>query len=416
MRYLVVVSVRARSLSGDRFAIEGAFADHLKALRELLSDEVDEIVVAGVEMSQENYESRRPTLGELDRQRDRVSFVPLFPEDVGRITFWTRWWPRVLATLTREVRKAGAVHASPSHDVWFPTEVASLALGEAFGRTTISVTDIDQRKSARMMYETGRWSKRIYLTVRYLYDPIRDLQQRWIAHACDLVLFKGDSLVRDYGNGKANVHGFFDPNFEAEQIVDDAFIEAKAARLTGSDAPVRFLYFGRFVFYKGVHHMIDAFAAANLDNAELHLLGLGEMEEELRSQVKARGIEDRVTFIPPVGYDQLLSTIRDYDVMLAAPLGVDTPRSTWDSFACALPVLAYDTDFYRDLGELFGCVDVVAWNDVNALTDGMRRIANDRPRIAEMSRAAVDAARTNTQREWLKRRVEWTREAFQQNA
>lgn len=408
----MVVPVVGRPLGPGRFAIEGPFAHHLRTLREMMADEVDEIVVAGVHMSDATYERRKATLGELDAATDRVSFVPLYPEGVGRAAFWTRCWPRAFATIAREVGRAGAVHASPSADPWKPTEVASLAAGAALGRTTVSVTDIDNRESGRMLFRTGRWSKSVYFRSRYFYEPIRDLQHRWIARACDLVLFKGDALMRDYGEGRHNVKPFHDPGFESEQVVDEAFVDAKVARVQRPGAPLRLLYFGRYVFYKGVHHMIEAFAKAGRADLELTLIGVGDMETELRALVASLDLGECVRFVDPMSYDALLVAIRDYDVLLAAPLGVDTPRSTWDAFAAAMPVLAYDTEFYESFGAHFGCVDVVRWNDVDALAAGMARLVDDRARVAAMSRAAAKAARENTQTSWLERRVAWTREAM----
>lgn len=412
MRYLMVVPVTGRSLGSDSFATEGAFADHLRALRELLADEVEEIVVAGVEMREEDYRKNAEHLGVLHAPTDHVRFAPLFPDGLGRRAFWASW-PKIAGRLAEEVARAGVVHAGPSHDLWRPIELSALALGASLGRITLSVTDIDQRESARMMFATGRWSRRTYWMTRYLYDPLRHLQHRLIVRGCDLVLFKGDQLVADYGAGRPHVRGIFDPGFEAEQVVDDSFVEAKVARIHDRERPLQLAYFGRYAFYKGVHHMIDALAHAADAPVHLHLMGYGEEETALRRQVEDRGLRERVTFHEPVRYGPaFFEKIRGFDLMLAAPLGVDTPRSTWDSLASGLPVLAYDTEFYATLSRETGAIEVVPWNDIASLAERIRTLALERALLTSLVRNAVRSAQQNTQRAWLERRAAWTREVI----
>ncbi|MBX3273082.1 MAG: glycosyltransferase [Sandaracinaceae bacterium] len=414
MRYLMVVPVTARTLGPDDFATEGPFADHLRVVRELLHDEIDELVVAGVEMRDEDYARNAEHLGVLHAPRDHVRFVPLFPDGLGRRAFWTKWWPRVVRRLIEEVARAKVVHAGPSHDLWRPFEVTALGLGAAFGRTTLSVTDIDERESARMMYETGRWSRRVYSTTRYLHDPLRDLQHRAIVRACDLVLFKGDRLVADYGGGRPHVHGIFDPGFEAEQVVGDDLVREKLARLREPGPTLQLLYFGRFAYYKGVHHMVEALAQATDAPAHLHLMGYGAEEPALRRLVDDRRLGARVTFHEPVRYGPaFFDKLRGFDLMLAAPLGVDTPRSAWDAFASGLPILAYDTEFYAGLAHRTGAVEVVPWNDVGRYAERLRAFALEPASLAPLVERAVAAARDNTQRAWLERRAAWTREALE---
>ena len=94
---------------------------------------------------------------------------------------------------------------------------------------------------------------------------------------------------------------------------------------------------------------------------------------------------------------------------LAAPLSVDTPRSTWDSIASGIPVLAYDTEFYRGMAKNTGCVDLVEWPSPNAMGDRLREYADDRERLVALMKGSVDVALDNTQEKWLGRRVSWSK-------
>ncbi|MEM9193286.1 MAG: glycosyltransferase [Myxococcota bacterium] len=412
MTYLIVVPVNAYPISSDRFAIEGPFADHLRELAKELQAEVDMIRVAGVEMPHDEYERSRRYLGELSAERDRVSFTPLYRADTSRPALLLQL-PRILQRIAKEVDNAKVVHAGPSHDLYRPIEFPALMFGAALGRTTISVTDIDNRESPRMMYTTGRWSRRDYLVARYLYDPVRDLQHRAIARACDLVLFKGDKLKADYGREKPNVRVYRDPGFSAQFVIDEATLEEKLAALDRD--PVRFVYFGRYVPYKGVHHMIEAFAQVK-GEGELHLMGAGPEEERLRDLVREHRLEGRVTFHQPVLYGpKFFEVLRSYHLLVAAPLGVDTPRSTWDAFACGAGLLAYDTEFYSGLANDTGAIELAPWADAQALGKKMQSLVNDRNRVRELARRAAETARENPQEAWIRKRVEWTREILEQH-
>ena len=409
----MVVPVELYPLSANRCALESPFADHLRTLRSMLSDEITELVVAGLEMPGDRYAKNASHLGELDVERDGVRFLPLAPGEIRRARFWLQHAPRVAWRLAREVARSRVVHAGPSHDLWLPIEFPALALGAAMGRTTISITDIDNRESARMMTETGRWSRRTYLVTKYLYDPLRDLQHQAIVRMCSLVLFKGDQLWEDYGQGRPHVHTYCDPGFEDKHIADDAFLAEKSGRLRDIDRPVELVYFGRYVYYKGVHHLLDALKRVSSESLRLNLMGAGPEETALRKQVNDLGLEQRVIFHEPVRYgDEFFDKVREFDLMLAAPLGVDTPRSAWDAFAAALPILAYDTEFYRGLSRQTGAVDVVPWNEPESMAAQMKHYANNREALVRRTEAAVQAARSNTQSHWLEQRVSWTRTAL----
>lgn len=80
MRYLVVVPVAAYPIDHRRFAIESAFADHLKELLALVSPPFHQLTVVGVRMSEAAYEAGRRHLGVLDAERDHIRLVTLYDE------------------------------------------------------------------------------------------------------------------------------------------------------------------------------------------------------------------------------------------------------------------------------------------------------------------------------------------------
>ncbi|NJN87371.1 MAG: glycosyltransferase [Leptolyngbyaceae cyanobacterium SL_7_1] len=83
-----------------------------------------------------------------------------------------------------------------------------------------------------------------------------------------------------------------------ESGVDLSLWQPRSPIDPSSDRPVRFVFAGRFVDWKGVEFLIDAFAqAAPQTNAVLELVGDGELRRVLEAQVEQLGIKSQVIFM-----------------------------------------------------------------------------------------------------------------------
>ena len=426
MKYLVVVPVACYRTGPGRFATESAFVYHLRTLLDMLSPPFTEVVLAGVQMSAKSYESAKGYMQEVDEQEVKISFVPLYDEETPTPRFLAQGLAPAVRKLRKLVAEAGLIHSGPSHNVWRPTEFASLMMGAAMGRKTISITDMDLRRDPEMLYKVGYWSRRTYLLCKYFYEPIRALQHQIIVRACSLVLFKGDSLVRDFGGGRESVKGIWDPGFSEEHLIPQPQLDAKKTRAQNKDAVLRLIYFGRFVFYKGIDHCLKAVYEARNQGARVSLsvMGAGTEEQGLRRLADElfpgevqEGLPDEgspyapVSFVQAVPYGpEFFAVLAAHDVLMAAPLSVDTPRSVWDAFAAGMPIVAYDTEFYCDLSDQSGSVAVAKWAEPDALARSLVDLHQDRAELANMMQRARNFAANNTQEDWLERRVQWTRE------
>lgn len=78
--------------------------------------------------------------------------------------------------------------------------------------------------------------------------------------------------------------------------------------------PVRFLFVGRLVYYKGCDVLIKAFA--DVENAELYMAGTGELEEELIQLTKRLGITNKVHFVGKVTEEELCKQYEECDVFV----------------------------------------------------------------------------------------------------
>lgn len=407
--YLVVVPVPVFRVDERRCWIESAFAGHLRLLLESLAPRFRTLTIGAPEMDAATFEALEPGLAELDFGRDRVRFLALRNASAGRRESLTGA-PRIFAKLWRAAGESAAVHAGPS-PLFAPMENLALAAAWLRRRQRVFVVDIDWRESARMNLATGFWSFGEYWRTRYLHDTWLGFQT-WLARwTCDVVMLKGRKLVADYGRGAPNVHWILDAAHSASMLLDTSELERKRADLATPGRPLRCLYFGRLTAYKGVSFLLKAVARARERGANVtfDVFGIGEELDALRSETKTAGLDAAITFhgARPYGLD-FLRELTNYDLLLAAPLSEDTPRSALDAQARGIAILAFDTYYYRELEQLSAGVVCTPWRDLEAFAAKLVDFAAHRETLAPLADRSVAFARDNTQEAWLERRAKWT--------
>lgn len=85
-------------------------------------------------------------------------------------------------------------------------------------------------------------------------------------------------------------------------------------RIEVMSAPVKFLFVGRLVYYKGVDVMLRAFI--QIKNAELTIIGTGILENELKELVQNSGASQRVHFRGKVSKEDLYKAYETCDVLV----------------------------------------------------------------------------------------------------
>lgn len=164
-----------------------------------------------------------------------------------------------------------------------------------------------------------------------------------------------------------------------------------AAPAQGSDdhtTVVRVGYVGRLEAHKGVSVLIEAVAAD--ERLTLRVAGQGPAAAELRSEVRARGVTDRVEFAGSVDQADLPDFYRSVDVLAVPSL---TTRSWVEQFgrvaveamACGTPVVASDSGALPDVVGAAGLL--VPPGDAGALRDALVRVGTD-PALARTLRRA----------------------------
>ena len=409
--YLMVLPVRHFRLGDHLVAVEGAFAEHLRMMRNRFGPNLRSLVVASPAMSEHAYNAQSPTMSIVDEGKEGISFCTLF-RDGGIVSYSDK--ARTFVSVTQRVYSSAAnsicVHSGLSWDVRLPFEFASIIFGILLRKRTIFVVDIDYRHSARTSYETGDLSRKSYLICRYLYDKMRSLQIGIAVRFCSLVLLKGRKMVDDFGSGRPNVHHFLDASHSEANIIDAYALKQKTSLLRDKTLPLRMVYFGRLTAYKGIDRCIQAAAMAKRSgaNVQLDVLGSGKELDALRRVSADCGANSFVNFLDGRPFNQeFFDLLSQYHLLLAAPLREDTPRSALDAMAAGVAYLAFDTYYYRELLES-GAGRTVAWLDVDAMAAAIVELDQNRQLLIQMVEGSVGYARANTQEIWLERRLAWT--------
>jgi glycogen(starch) synthase len=158
------------------------------------------------------------------------------------------------------------------------------------------------------------------------------------------------------------------------------------------------LYHGGYSRDRGLEQFIES--ARFLRSGRVMLRGFGDLESDLRLLVKERGLEDRISFAPPVPMMELVRTARSADIGVIPYIGYCLnnrfclPNKLFEYMMAGLAVGGSDLPELRRiiLGQNLG----VVFNpeDPEDIARALNRLLEDEGRLEEMKRNALAAART----------------------
>ncbi len=161
-----------------------------------------------------------------------------------------------------------------------------------------------------------------------------------------------------------------------------------------NDGTVRALWIGGFLPVKQPLMLIDAFAAARLQDSRLRLsmVGTGPLEPEIRAQIRRRGVEREVSVLPSAARQVVADYMRRHHFLVISSEFESFGLVAIEALACGRPVLSTrcggpeETVRSSEYGELVG-------NSVKDLARGFLAMA---ARIVEFDAMALhDYARHN---------------------
>lgn len=145
----------------------------------------------------------------------------------------------------------------------------------------------------------------------YFYKPI---MERFLERADVIIVatkghINGSKYLQPYKNKCVIIP--FGVDRKIEEAADEYVALPQNLRV---NARVRFLFVGRLVYYKGCKVLLEAFA--QVPNAELVLVGNGDMKNVLKEIVKVKGLGKHVVFLGDVNESDLIEEFRKCDVFV----------------------------------------------------------------------------------------------------
>ena len=170
----------------------------------------------------------------------------------------------------------------------------------------------------------------------------------------------------------------------------------EAEPVVGDPSSFRILYVGRFLYLKGMHLGLPAFAelAASHESAHLTMIGAGPDEARWRQLADKLGIGARVSWVPWQTQQDLLTHYRTHDVFLFPSLHDSGGTVVLEALTHGLPVVCLDLGGPAVTADE-RCARIVATGGrserevAQAVAEALRTLADD----AELRRALSEGAR-----------------------
>jgi len=154
-------------------------------------------------------------------------------------------------------------------------------------------------------------------------------------------------------------------------------------------APVpTFAYLGRLKKYKGVHHVVRAFAELGRRDAVLEIAGAGDYRPALEALAGSLDLGNRVRFLGRISEAEKLSLLRRAWALVFA-----SPKEGWgitnlEAAACATPVVASNSPGIRESVRDGETGYLVPHGDGTAMATAMRRLADSPDLVARLGARA----------------------------
>jgi glycosyltransferase involved in cell wall biosynthesis len=167
---------------------------------------------------------------------------------------------------------------------------------------------------------------------------LSEIAHRWVPGK-----LQAESLiVANERTAKALPDGYQGKVYEVvESGVDLSICKPIERLLPGPEDPIRFIFWGRFVDWKGIQFLVQAFKqVTEQTNAILELIGDGELMDSVKTQVTAMGISDRVNFHGRLSRVDSITIIRRCHVFVIPSLRECGGNAILEIMAMGLPVVA----------------------------------------------------------------------------
>lgn len=143
-----------------------------------------------------------------------------------------------------------------------------------------------------------------------LYRPIMD----WFLRRVDIIIVSADGVMNGSSYLTPYRHKCTTIPFAVNSEIEKKGRMYLETAVPNHDNYVKFLFVGRLVYYKGIDVLLRAFAGVK--NAELIIIGDGELEEQSKRYVNEQGLSRQVQFLGKVDEQVLGRTFEECDVFV----------------------------------------------------------------------------------------------------
>lgn len=173
------------------------------------------------------------------------------------------------------------------------------------------------------------------------------------------------------------------------RIVRNGLEEAEFEPIARVADPFDLVYVGELRQAKGVDLLVEAVARLRREGLRRTLLivGSGPLEDSLRAQVSARGLEDAVSFAPA---QPIRGALARGQVMVISSLAESLPYVILEAAAAAQPMISTDVGGIPEIFGPFG-TDLIKAGDAGALAEAIRRAHRTCPVARAEAAAALSA-------------------------
>ncbi|WP_342069649.1 glycosyltransferase [Yoonia algicola] len=258
----------------------------------------------------------------------------------------------------------------------------------AVGRRFAVWTDRVESEVVRVESLSGAGSFKSRIKKRVIHRPMAMLE-RFVIKRATIGLFHGQQTYDAYAPFCKNPNIVHDIHVKRDAHISDDAFNAKIA--SARIDPLHIVYAGRATAMKGPLHWASALkklSAAGFD-FEAHWLGDGPMLAELRAQLEADGLMDRVTlhgFVDdPV---QVTARLQAAHIFLFCHTTPESPRCLIESLIAGTPIIGYDGSYAADLISNAGGGQLVPVGDIDALGKCLIQLATERGQLETLTRCA----------------------------
>jgi colanic acid/amylovoran biosynthesis glycosyltransferase len=201
---------------------------------------------------------------------------------------------------------------------------------------------------------------------------------------------------------------YFDSRISKEQLITQEALERRLFGLK-SGRPLRLCFAGRINKMKGADQLVDVGRIlTEMDLPfELHLYGGGVLADEVRNQIAALGIGQKVRLMGHVPFAELLPKLQaDYDLYLCCHPQGDPAMAYLEMMSNGLPIVGYANEALAGILKRTSVGKAVPLYDNEGLARVIRELNDERGPLLEWSRTALGFAKEHTFDQTFRRRIE----------